>query len=170
MKNLRLLIILAIISLFLIFPLFNKKAVNEKIGRKLNIYVVYSPTCPHCHHLLEVLKEMNVSVIKILPDEFTKMEIYKNLSKYFSGVPFVFAKVNGSIIIIEGFPTKEQDVNGYYYGKDFEIKMCLKENGKPVYINNSYAFCNITGIILGNLYSLKWLINQCLKYGCEAIS
>ena len=64
-----------------------------------NIYVVFSPTCPHCTNLLEYLNKTGIIVIKITPEEFARMEIYKELSKYFYGVPFIFAKVNNSFII-----------------------------------------------------------------------
>jgi Glutaredoxin. len=134
-----------------------------------NIYVVYSPTCPHCTNLLEYLDKTGKLVIKVTPEEFVRMEVYKELSRYFYGVPFVFAKVNDSFIIISGYPSKQQEIDGYFYGLETEMKLCNEMNGTAFYINNNYAFCNLSGIILGNKYAIDWLIETCKIYGCEKV-
>ncbi len=102
-------------------------------------------------------------------EDFSVMKIYRNLSKYFSGVPFIFAEVNNSLIIIEGFPAKSQDIDGYFYGKKNEENMCKEMNGTAVYINNTYMFCKVGNKILGNKYAILWLIEQCNKYGCKKL-
>jgi len=164
--------LLIVITLSLIFTRVKiENNINENnVKEKYNIYVVYSPTCPHCENLLNFLEEERIGVEKIPIENFYTMDIFNNLSKYFNGVPFVFANVNGTIIIIEGYPSKDEENNGYFIGKEFEENFCIKANGTPIYINNTYGFCELSkNVFLGNEYAILWLIEQCKKYGCKKL-
>ena len=173
LKNIKGLILIFVI-LILIFPIIYKvvqykEPIDTREKENYNIYVVYEPTCPHCHHLFEYLDEIDVGTINIRIPEFRKMKVYRELSRYFKGVPFIFSKVNNSFIIISGFPSKEQDIDGYFYGQYNEIELCKKANGTGVFSNDTYLFCNVSGIILGNKYAIDWLINICKNYNCEVV-
>ncbi|RDD52478.1 hypothetical protein BA065_01405 [Nanoarchaeota archaeon NZ13-N] len=157
-------LVLTFLSLFLI-----KNTKNEPLER-YNIYLVYSPTCPHCENLIEFLETEGVGVEKISIENFYLRNTFRNLSNYFRGVPFVFAKVNDTIIIISGYPDRNQENDGYFLGKGIEEDLCIKANGTPVYINNTYSFCKLSeNVLLGNRYSILWLIEQCKEYGCEKL-
>jgi len=169
MEDKRRIFIVSIVLLITILAFyFIKTGVeNNNIKEKYNIYVVYSPTCPHCENLLNFLDKEGIGVEKIPIEKFYVMKVYKNLSDYFSGVPFVFAKVNDTIIIITGYPSKDQERDGYFLGRDFEEDLCIKTKGTPVYINNTYSFCKSSeNVLSGNKYSILWLVEQCREYGC----
>jgi len=159
-------IILLVVLIAMLLAPIGKPTVSNK---QYDIYVVYSPSCPHCENLLEFLDNNGINVTKITIDEFANTSIFPNLTKYFVGVPFVFAEVNDSLVVVIGYPSKTQEKDGYLIGRDYEENMCIKVNGTPVYINNTYQFCNITGVLVGNKYSIMWLIDQCEKYGCKKL-
>jgi len=164
-----LLIFLVSLALTFLSLFLTKNTKNEPLER-YNIYLVFSPTCPHCENLMNFLEKERIGVESIPIEKFYVIGVYKNLSGYFNGVPFVFAKVNNTIIIIKGYPSKGQEKNGYFLGKEFEEDFCKKTNGTPVYINNTYAFCKLSeNVLLGNRYSILWLIEQCREYGCERL-
>jgi len=143
---------------------------GENLSGNYNIYVVYSDQCPHCRHLLEFLSSLGANVHLIRVEDFAKLSIYHNLSRYFTGVPFVFAKVNGSLVIIEGFPDASQDVDGYFYGRDYEMKLCKQMNGEPVFVNGTYWFCRLDSIrVLGNEHAIVWFLEQCRLRGCQPL-
>jgi len=172
MEDKRRIFLVSIVLLIMILAFYFIKAgvENNNIKEKYNIYVVYSPTCPHCKNLFSFLDREGIGVEKISVEKFYVMKVYKNLSKYFLGVPFVFAKVNDTIIVINGYPSKDQERDGYFLGKDFEEDLCIKTNGIPVYINNTYSFCKSSeNVLLGNRYSILWLVEQCKEYGCEKL-
>ncbi|AAR38884.1 NEQ029 [Nanoarchaeum equitans Kin4-M] len=168
MKAKKLLIFVPLLLLPLLTLLMHKT--EPKHYKHYNIYVVYSPYCPHCHNLLKTLDELGIKAITIDYREFPKTPYYKFVAKYFNGVPLVFAKTKNQLIIISGYPSEIQDNNGYYYGKEYEIELCKKLGGKPVYINNSYYFCEINNTILGNRKAIEWLINICKSQGCENLT
>jgi len=175
-KHVIIMILLIIVSLSISFIFVNKTSVKSEsnIKEKYNIYIVYSPTCPHCENLLNFLDREGIEIEKIPVEKFYVMKISNNLSAYFKGVPFVFAKVNNTILIISGYPSSNQERDGYFLGKDYEEKLCKEMNGTPVYINSTYAFCKIAennkySIFYGNRYSILWLIEQCKEYGCEKL-
>jgi len=170
-KKYILFILLAFFAIFILLFLLNRENVPEKELEKYNIYVVYSPVCPHCENLLNFLDKEGIGVEKISIEMFPVMKIFRNLSEYYRGeVPFVFAKINNTIIIIKGYPSKNQENDGYFIGKEFEEDLCKKTNGIPVYINNTYAFCKLSeNVLLGNRYAILWLVEQCKEYGCEKL-
>ena len=79
------------------------------------IYIAYSSSCPHCHHLLEYVSKLNLKNVSILTTQNGR-EVYALLKKYNYnwdfGVPIVFTRVNGTLIVIKGYPSKEQDKEG----------------------------------------------------------
>lgn len=139
------------------------------------IYLIYSPVCPHCEHLIEYLKsfekEKNIVIVKT-----TKASKYLGVLKRFNfswdgAVPLLFGIVeNKSLIAIEGYPSKEQDINGYFLGKEKEQGFCKKLNGKEVFENKEYKFCKLpNNVILGNKYAVDYLINTCKIKKCYAV-
>lgn len=144
-------------------------------AQKSFIYLIYSPTCPHCGHLMEYLKnfegEKNITIVKT-----TQTSKYFGILKKFNftwdgGVPLLFAIVkNKTLIVIEGYPSERQDVNGYFLGKEKEQTLCKRINGKEVFENGKYKFCKLpNNIILGNKYAVDYLINTCKIEKCYAI-
>ena len=134
------------------------------------IYLVYSPACPHCHHLMDYLSTITTNVTIIETTDARR--IYSCLKKenidWDFGVPIMVAKINNAMYMVSGYPSVDQDMNGYFMGKDKEEQIC-NSGGKPIYVNGSYAFCEIgNNKYLGNKYSVDYLISLCEKYGCEA--
>ena len=138
------------------------------------IYIGYSPTCPHCHHLLEYIDSLNVEGIKILSTTNGRY-IYDCLSKHGIrwdfGVPIMFAWFDSKLFVIQGFPSSSQDSEGYFLGKEKEIEYCKSSNGKLNYDENGrYLFCTLpNGIVLGNRNAVDYLLKKCKETACKAI-
>ncbi len=171
-KNKNLLIFSAL--LLIVFTLiFLSKFLKFKAysNNTSTIYLIYSPTCPHCHHLKEFLKTKSLTNVSIIESTDAMKAYYCLKEKNFDwnfGVPILFAYSNGKLIVIQGYPSSLQDVNGYFGGKDVEEKYCKDMNGKPVYDENkNYLYCVMNNIILGNKYSVEYLIDLCEKNFCE---
>ena len=164
-------VIIAFLAIILLaYKLHFYQPLESNIKEKYNIYVVYSPTCPHCKNLFSFLDREGIDVKKVSIEEFSTMKIFNNLSTYFRGVPFVFARVNDTILIISGYPSSKQEKDGYFLGKDYEEGLCKEMNGTPIHINDTYSFCELSkNVFLGNKYSILWLIEQCREYGCEKL-
>ena len=114
--------------------------------------LVSSPTCPHCQHLEEVLREMNVSYVHISPEEGRKLALERGV-KWDGGVPLL---IYGSTVV-EGFPSRSQDVNGYFPDEE---NLC-KTVGTPIYENGTYIYCKLkNGAILGNRHVLDMLLEK----------
>jgi len=135
------------------------------------IYIAYSPSCPHCYHLLEYVSKLNLKNVSILTTQNGR-EVYALLKKYNYnwdfGVPIVFTEVNGKLIIIKGYPSKEQDKEGYFIGEEYERKLCESLGGKKEMSNGKYLFCWVkNNEILGNKYAIDYLINLCEENLCN---
>ena len=144
---------------------------NKKLKKSV-IYLVYSPYCPHCHHLIEYLDTKNlkdVSILKTTNGKATYECLLKENFKWNFGVPIVFAKVNSTLIVIEGYPSVDQDVNGYFLGKEKEEDICDASEGEKFFDKNGrYLFCKLPdGTILGNKYAIDYLLKICENYTCE---
>ncbi len=121
-------------------------------GSSASVLVVASPTCPHCQHLEEVLREMNVGYVLIPPDEGRRLAEERGVN-WDGGVPLLIYRD----IVIEGFPAKGQEVNGYFRGEE---NLC-KTVGTPVYDGNVYLYCRLkNGAILGNRHVLEMFIGK----------
>lgn len=169
------LVILILLFSFLLFtqPQKEKNIIGNET-KASTIYIAYSPHCPHCHHLIEELEKNQPKNVRIILTTNGKA-VYeclkqKNYSWNF-GVPLTFALLkNGSLIIIQGYPSKSQDINGYFLGKENEEKICEQSNGKKFFDESgNYIFCKIDKEILGNRYSINYLIkvceiNECLSF------
>jgi len=159
-------VVIALIAIFLIF----KPSLSNMPAKQYNIYVVYSPTCPYCKNLFDFLEKNGIGVHKLTIDLFTITPVYRELAIFFTGVPFVFAKINGTYVIVQGYPASNQEKDGYFMGRDFEENLCKSMNAIPVYENGTYLFCKITNnVFFGNRYAIQWLIDQCERYGCEEV-
>lgn len=170
MKLSKYLILPIAIAIVVILALMFRSSLSNVPTKQYNIYVVYSPTCPHCKNLFDFLEKNGIGVHKLTIDIFSITPVYRELAIFFTGVPFIFAKVNGTYIIIQGYPSSNQEKDGYFMGRDFEENLCKSMNATPVYENETYLFCRITpNILFGNRYAILWLIEQCDKYGCEKI-
>lgn len=144
-----------------------------KIDNKSSvIYIVYSPTCPHCKHLLEHISSIETDYPNVTFFKTTNArEMYKcleehNISWNF-GVPLVVAFTKNETYVIEGYPSKHQDNNGYFLGEDFEKNLCKHHNGTAFYKDGRYLFCILSdGKILGNRYAISYLAEICSKESC----
>jgi len=171
MKFNRYIILLITLAMVIALVLIFRPFLSNIPTKQYNIYVVYSPTCPHCKNLFNFLEKNGIGVHKLTMDIFAITPAYKDLAILFRGVPFMFAKVNGTYVIIQGYPSSNQEKDGYFMGRDFEEDLCKSMNAIPVYENGTYLFCKIApNIIFGNRYAVLWLVDQCDKYGCEKIS
>ena len=93
------------------------------------IYVIYSKTCPHCQYLLEYLRSIREPCIRFVFKEFSKLNktdiwVLQDYNISIPGVPLVFAVTsNKTVIKVMGFPSKNQDIDGYFYGMDKEMQL-----------------------------------------------
>jgi len=138
------------------------------------VYLIYSPACPHCHAMIEYLKnyENEIKIVKTTQPKKYLSYLYKNFNfSWDGGVPLLFGIVeNKTLIVIQGYPAKGQEKNGYFLGKEKEQKICENMNGEKIMINGDYKFCELpTGVILGNKYAIDYLINTCKTKGCTVI-
>lgn len=167
-------ILVLIISLFFFIPIsvmaLNKdyedvtaNIVNEKIEEnKINIYLFYSYTCPHCHDEIEYLKELekkyenkiNIYKYEVLKnkDNAVLMKTTKNLFDVSStGVPFT---VIGKEYIL-GFSETTKDQIEYtldnYLKEENNIKNETQERTIPILgkIDVKKTSLTLVGIILG---------------------
>lgn len=167
-------ILVLIISLFFFIPIsvmaFNKdyedvtaNIVNEKIEEnKINIYLFYSYTCPHCHDEIEYFKELekkyenkiNIYKYEVLKnkDNAVLMKTTKNLFDVSStGVPFT---VIGKEYIL-GFSETTKDQIEYildnYLKEENNIKNETQERTIPILgkIDVKKTSLTLVGIILG---------------------
>lgn len=145
-----------------------------KAGNESTVYLLYSPTCPHCHAMIEYIesKRMGVKLIKTMETSKYAKYLMANCSfKWDGGVPLLFAVLkNGTLIAIEGYPAKSQEKNGYFMGKEYEINMCNKLKGTPIYENGEYRFCKLPNkAILGNKYAVDYVLLTCEEAKCIKI-
>lgn len=167
-------ILVLIISLFFFIPIsvmaLNKdyedvtaNIVNEKIEEnKINIYLFYSYTCPHCHDEIEYFKELekkyenkiNIYKYEVLKnkDNAVLMKTTKNLFYVSStGVPFT---VIGKEYIL-GFSETTKDQIDYildnYLKEENNIKNETQERTIPILgkIDVKKTSLTLVGIILG---------------------
>ncbi|OYT42494.1 MAG: hypothetical protein B6U78_01180 [Candidatus Aenigmarchaeota archaeon ex4484_224] len=166
-----------ILSVSLIYSVFSSQTSQSSNFQNLSgsstIYLIYSSSCPHCHHLIETLQSLDLKGVSIIQSMNGKEAFYCLNQRNFTwnfGVPIVFALVNDKLIVIEGYPSSSQDVNGYFLGKEKEESFCKSMNGNPIYDNSgNYLFCKLPdGTILGNKYAIEYLIDLCKKNSCQA--
>ena len=167
-------ILVLIISLFFFIPIsvmaLNKdyedvtaNIVNEKIEEnKINIYLFYSYTCPHCHDEIEYFKELekkyenkiNIYKYEVLKnkDNAVLMKTTKNLFDVSStGVPFT---VIGKEYIL-GFSETTKDQIEYildnYLKEENNIKNETQERTIPILgkIDVKKTSLTLVGVILG---------------------
>lgn len=167
-------ILVLIISLFFFIPIsvmaLNKdyedvtaNIVNKKIEEnKINIYLFYSYTCPHCHDEIEYFKELekkyenkiNIYKYEVLKnkDNAALMKTTKNLFDVSStGVPFT---VIGKEYIL-GFSETTKDQIEYildnYLKEENNIKNETQERTIPILgkIDVKKTSLTLVGIILG---------------------
>lgn len=140
------------------------------------IYLIYSPVCPHCHHMMEYLREIakehEIRIVETMNSSYAVYLKEKFNFTWDGGVPLLFAVLsNDTLITIEGYPSVSQDVNGYFLGKEKEQELCKRWGGECVYENNEYKFCKLSnGVIVGNKYAVDRIVNLCEKYGCKEIN
>ncbi|GEM_PF-1594508 len=139
------------------------------------IYLIYSPVCPHCHHMREYLHEMaKEHGIRVVETMNTSYALYLKEEFNFTwdgGVPLLFAVLkNNTLVAIEGYPSTSQDVNGYFLGKEKEQEFCKHWGGEGVYEDGEYKFCKLpNGVIVGNKYAVDYLVRVCKSEKCKDI-
>ncbi len=137
------------------------------------VYLIYSPTCPHCKALIKYIDNtnVNVSIIKTRDGKYGSYLKQFNFS-WNGAVPLLFGILkNNTAIIIQGYPSEGQEKNGYFMGMEYEIKICENLNGEKIYENGKYLFCKLpTGVIMGNKYAVDYLLKICEREACEEIT
>lgn len=167
-------LILIIFSVALIqFEHKNKSNCILELTNQSTLYLIYSPSCPHCHALIEYLDTIKTQAFIFKTTQFYYATCLENLGlKWNGGVPLLFGILeNNSIIAIQGYPTSSQEVNGYFLGMEKEIEICENANGEKVYSKDGkYLFCRLpNGFILGNKYAVDYLIKTCEESKCKKI-
>ena len=140
---------------------------NETFIEKDVVYIIFSPTCPHCHSLIDYVESKNTGLPIVKTTEGGKYVKFLESHgvKWDGGVPLLFVLLkNETLIAVNGYPAESQEKDGYFYGMDYEKSMCEKMNGEPFYENGEYKFCKLpNGMILGNKYSVDYVIELCEK-------
>ncbi len=139
-----------------------------------NNILVYSPTCPHCHALIQYLQKKGLMQRWHIKETTDPEAISKILQRYglsFEGYPTLviyapdanlpsFIKTAPYIILV-GFPAGPNDVNGYYMGEKMDLSLCRGMHGTPVYEKGTYLFCvRKDGVILGNEHAIDWIAQK----------
>ena len=137
------------------------------------VYLVYSPSCSHCHSLIEFIETNETGLNLIKTKDFPAVAEF--LSSYDIewkfGVPILFGVSYSEIKILEGFPSGSQNKEGYFIGKDFEQNICESQRGSPYFENDTYLFCNLpSGMMLGNDFSVKHLLDFCKENNCRNLN
>lgn len=159
------LIILAIAAVFMI-----KGSGIQDFGTGNSfVYLVYSPSCPHCHALINYLKgrEEGLRVVTTTDGAWAARVLGKYGLNWNGGVPVLFAVSGSEITAIQGFPAGSQDKGGYFMGLEYEKALCESGSGTPVLNGSEYLYCRqADGFLLGNRFSVDYLINKCLQGNC----
>ena len=134
-----------------------------------HIYLVSSETCPHCITLKEYLysKDTEVDIIETT-EAVTVDSILKSYGLNWNfGVPLLFAVTDSGIMVISGFPSGGQNIDGYFMGHDYELQLCGSSGGEQFSSEGIYRFCTMkTGFTLGNVYSVDNLLEVCETQDC----
>ncbi len=136
------------------------------------MFLVFSPACSHCNALKDYIHTKHNSVTVLATEKGAAVApILENFSiEWGYGVPVLFAKIEDKIIALEGFPTGSQEKKGYFMGLEFEQNLCAAQKGEAVFENETYQFCKLnTGMILGNLHAVDYLLERCETEDCEFI-
>lgn len=134
------------------------------------IYIGYSTACPHCHHLLAYVEkyEKNVTFLATTNGNFIQECLKRINVSWDFGVPITFAKAGDEVVVIKGYPSEPQDKDGYFLGKEMEMEFCESVEGKLIYENGNYLFCELKDDkILGNRYAIDYLVEFCEMKNCE---
>ena len=141
---------------------------------RTNAVIIYSESCPHCHALIRYLEEKNafeeLNIVKTT-DASPYIPLLAKMGINFSGVPtFIMyapemnipsAVKTAPFIVIVGFPSNNQNKNGYFMGKEKELEYCQGMRGTPYYENNTYLFCVLPdGTVLGNEHAINWIMSK----------
>jgi len=139
------------------------------------VYLIYSPVCPHCNHMKEYLhkiaKEHRIRVVETMNTSYALYLKEEFNFTWDGGVPLLFAVLkNNTLIVIEGYPSLSQDVNGYFLGMEKEQEICKHWGGESIYENGEYKFCKLpNNVIVGNKYAVNYLVDACKNNGCKRI-
>jgi len=134
-----------------------------------HIYLVSSETCPHCVTLKEYLysKETQVNIIETTEKNLVDSILKSHGLNWNFGVPLLLAVTDSEIIVISGFPSGGQNVDGYFLGHDYELQLCESSGGEQFSSGGVYKFCTMrTGFTLGNIYSVDNLLETCETQDC----
>ena len=136
------------------------------------IFLVFSPACSHCTALKNYIHTKHNSVTVLATE---KGSVVAPILEGFNiewgyGVPILFAKIGDEMIVLEGFPTGSQEEDGYFMGQEFEQGICTAQKGEAVFEEGNYKFCKLsTGMILGNLHAVDYVLERCENERCEFI-
>ncbi|MDN5358278.1 MAG: hypothetical protein PWP76_121 [Candidatus Diapherotrites archaeon] len=131
-------------------------------GNHLGV-LVYSPTCPHCHSLMKYLDEKYPDAPILRTTDGSKIKEYLKEAgvSWDGGVPIMAVRVDGNVFVLSGFPSENQDVNGYFMGREKELSLCKGMRGTPYPNEQNYLFCILPdGKILGNKYVVDWVLSK----------
>ncbi len=150
------------VALALLRPVGESTGTPQTQSAKEGLYLVYSPVCPHCHHLMGYLKGMGVNAILTTDISPVAPALERAGFSWDGGVPLLVCVADRNVVIMEGFPSSSQDVNGYFLGMEREEEICRGLKGTPVYEGGVYAYCVLpTGALLGNVRALQVVVSAC---------
>lgn len=156
--------LLAIIGIILFSTNTPKQNVQED-GNYVGV-LVYSPSCPHCHALINYLNEKYPEVPILRTTDASKIKQYLEEAgvAWQGGVPILAIKANSKVYVISGFPSESQLKDGYFFGADREKQLCAQWNGTAYEENGRYLFCQLKdGTIIGNEHAVDWVMSKILK-------
>jgi len=136
---------------------------------KSTVYFVYSPTCPHCHELADYLQGLNLTVnVKAVTDgRFLVPYLQEAGISWQYSVP-VMVGISDKVIAVEGYPSTEQNIEGYFGGQTYESQLCTSQGGYADGL--PYDFCHLpNGFLLGNQNAVDYLLNHCKENTCKTV-
>jgi hypothetical protein len=161
-----------IVALVLLFRSGKTEWNSEFISGRGTVYIVYSPTCPHCHTLIEYVRKAGRDVNVITTTGSSAVaEVFSEYGVSWDyGVPVMFGLADDSLILLRGFPSDSQFRNGYLVSKEYEQNLCALQNGTAAGNSESYKFCILGGgQMMGNAYSADAVLSFCEERVCEFI-
>ena len=134
------------------------------------VYMVYSPTCPHCHELASYLKTLNLTVnIKAVSDgRFLQTFLQNGGVTWKYGVPILVGISEEKVVASEGYPDATQILDGFFVSQSYEKNLCINQGGFPN--DEPYDFCKLpSGFLLGNQYSVDYILDYCTENECKKL-
>ncbi|NPA38331.1 MAG: hypothetical protein GXN99_00885 [Candidatus Nanohaloarchaeota archaeon] len=172
-KHIGLLHLISAVLLFAVLIYYNFSFVSpsQNVEGNKALYVISSPTCPHCINLKNDLKQVSANIIYVSPTSTEAYKIQRLVPEWSGGVPLMVCLTSDKPLVMIGYPSATQEKDGYFLGEEQEKEICRSQQGKEIYDGNKYLYCVLpNGFIIGNEYALNYLLEVYRNQGCKKLT